>query len=130
PAAVSPTDMSRFNITDVRPLYEVTDTDWGTMYGAHRPADPGHVYWRIAHFLFPFWTYPPDGEFESHIVGRAWVPMDDTHTMFVHMSWTKNKQGLRTDKDGNTLPGLGMNMDLLPNTTEWLGRFRTAANAT
>src|SRR5690606_13716599 len=79
PAAVSPTDMSRFNITDVRPLYEVTDTDWGTMYGAHRPADPGHVYWRIAHFLFPFWTYPPDGEFESHIVVRAWVPMDDTH---------------------------------------------------
>ena len=65
----------------------------------------GSVYWRFAHFLFPFWTMPPDGLFRDHIVARAWVPMDDTHTMFVHLSWKKNTPGLRKMKDGSPIPG-------------------------
>ncbi len=129
-ADVSTAEMSRFNLMDPRPQYRVADTEWGTMYGAYRPGGPGQTYWRVAHFLFPFWTYPPDGDFEHHIIGRAWVPMDDTHTMFVHISWAHNKQGLRTDKTGKTIPGMEMGMQLLPNTTDWLGRYRTAANAT
>ncbi len=128
-ANVDPNEMSRFNLISPAPQYRVADTDWGTMYGAYRPGQSGETYWRVAHFLFPFWTYPPDGEFESHIIGRAWVPMDDTHTMFVHISWVGNKQGLRNDKDGKMLPGMELMTEVLPNTTEWHGRFRTKANA-
>jgi phthalate 4,5-dioxygenase oxygenase subunit len=121
--------IAHFNLTDRQPEYHVADTDWGTMYGAHRPAGPDQTYWRFAQFFFPFWTMPPDGDFADHIIARAWVLMDDTHTMFVHISWMNNNPGLRTDKAGVPLPGMSMGMDKLPNSTDWLGRFRTAANA-
>jgi phthalate 4,5-dioxygenase oxygenase subunit len=125
---LDPQEMARYNIVHRQPEYKVDETEWGTMYGAFRPGDPGQTYWRVAHFLFPFWTFPPDGAFEDHVIARAWVPMDDTHTMFVHISWRGNKSGLRTDKFGKTLPGMTMGTELLPNSTEWLGRFRTAQN--
>lgn len=112
------------------PDYNVSDTDWGTMYGAFRPTDdPAKLYWRVAQFLFPFWTMPPDGDFDQHVIARAWVPMDDEHTMFVHLSWTKNAQGLRVDREGAPLPGITAGMDYLPNSTDWFGRWRLAANA-
>ena len=128
-AQVDPEEMARLNLVDPRPQYEVADTDWGTMYGAYRPANDSQTYWRVAHFLFPFWTMPPDGDFEYHLVSRAWVPMDDEHTMFVHISWTGNKQGLRTDKNGDPLPGIAMGNEFLPNTTDWYGRWRLKASA-
>jgi phenylpropionate dioxygenase-like ring-hydroxylating dioxygenase large terminal subunit len=52
----APDDPRRFGAINRSPEYEISETDWGTMYGAFRPADPGETYWRIAHFLFPFWT--------------------------------------------------------------------------
>jgi len=100
------------------------------MYGAYRDTDdPMMSYWRVAQFLFQFWTMPPDGDFDEHIIARAWVPMDDTHTMFIHVSWTKNAQGLRTDIKGDALPGIKMGMAFLPQGTGWYDRFRLAANA-
>ncbi|MBT7568733.1 MAG: Rieske 2Fe-2S domain-containing protein [Rhodospirillaceae bacterium] len=126
---ISRDEIAHYNIVHPQPEYHVADTDWGTMYGAHRPAGPDQTYWRFAQFFFPFWTMPPDGDFADHIIARAWVPMDDTHTMFVHISWMNNKPGLRTDKAGVPLPGMSIGMEKLPNTTDWLGRFRTKANA-
>jgi hypothetical protein len=49
--------------------------------------------------------------------------------MFVHVSWTGNKQGLRVSKTGEPLPGLAIGFDFLPNTTDWYGRWRLKANA-
>ncbi len=86
-------------------------------------------YWRVAHFMFPFWSLPPHGNMKDHIWTRAWVPMDDRHTMFVELSWSGRTPGLRTLKDGTPIPGTSAPMDLLPNTTDWLGRFRPAVNA-
>lgn len=129
PDVVDETNLGRYAIVNRAPEYHVADTDWGTMYAAHRPAEPGRTYWRFAHFLFPFWTMPPDGLFQDHIVARAWVPMDDTHTMFVHLSWKKNTPGLRKMKDGSAIPGAGFGRKTLPNETGWYGRWRLAANA-
>jgi phthalate 4,5-dioxygenase oxygenase subunit len=126
---VDESNLGRYAIINRAPEYHVADTDWGTMYAAYRPADAGAVYWRFAHFLFPFWTMPPDGLFRDHIVARAWVPMDDTHTMFVHLSWKKNTPGLRKMKDGTTIPGAAMGRTTMPNDTGWYGRWRLAANA-
>jgi len=122
-------NLGRYAIINRAPEYHVADTDWGTMYAAYRPADAASVYWRFAHFLFPFWTMPPDGLFRDHIIARAWVPMDDTHTMFVHVSWKKNTPGVRKLKDGSPIPGAGMGRTTLPNDTGWYGRWRLAANA-
>ena len=124
-----PNNLGRYGLRNRAPEYHVADTDWGTMYAAYRQADPGLTYWRCAHFLFPFWTMPPDGLFRDHIVARAWVPMDDEHTMFVHLSWKKNTPGLRKMKDGSPIPGASIGNKYLPNTSEWHGRWRLAANA-
>jgi hypothetical protein len=40
----------------------------------------------FCNFLFPFWTQTPQGAFDR-VNSRAWVPMDDTHTMFLSLSW-------------------------------------------
>ena len=124
-----PTSLGRYALVNRAPEYHVADTDWGTMYAAHRPADENSTYWRVAHFLFPFWTIPPDGVFKDHVIARAWVPMDDTHTMFFHMSWKKNTPGLRKLKDGAQIPGATIGNRYLPNTTDWHGRWRLADNA-
>ena len=41
--------------------YQSTETDWGTMYAAYRPADPGNYYYRFAHFMFPCFALVPNG---------------------------------------------------------------------
>ena len=124
-----PTNLGRYAMLNRAPEYHVADTDWGTMYAAYRPAEPDTTYWRVAHYLFPFWTIPPDGAFSDHIIARAWVPMDDTHTMFFHVSWKKNTPGLRKLKDGTPIPGVSIGNDYLPNTNDWHGRWRLKANA-
>jgi len=123
------TNLGVYALKERAPEYHVADTDWGTMYAAHRPADDEQTYWRVSHFLFPFWTIPPDGQFEDHVIARAWAPMDDTHTMFFHVSWKRNTPGLRKLKDGSQIPGASIGNAFLPNTTDWFGRWRLAANA-
>jgi phthalate 4,5-dioxygenase oxygenase subunit len=129
PEAADATNLGKYALLHRAPDYHVADTDWGTMYAAYRPAEPGTTYWRFAHFMFPFWTIPPDGEFTDHVIARAWVPMDDTHTMFVHVSWKKNTPGLRKLKDGSQIPGATIGQRFLPNGSGWFDRWRLAANA-
>lgn len=107
---------------------KVNRTDWGLAYYAAREVD-GAPYWRFAHFLFPFWTYIPNGQFSHHVLARAWVPMDDTHTMAVILWWKgAPRQDVRTS-DGRFIPGAGGRAEFLPNTTDWCGRWRSGANA-
>ena len=122
--------IGKYGLENRTPEYHVADTDWGTMYAAYRPGGQDEIYWRFAHFMFPFWTIPPDGAFRDHVIARAWVPMDDEHTMFVHCMWKKNGQGLRKLKDGSPIPGMSPTLpqDYLPNTTDWHGRWRLKAN--
>lgn len=121
---VDPTNIHRFNVTNRAPEYYTAETDWGTMYTAHRPATPGHLYYRFAHFLFPFWVLIPDGTFEDNIIAGAWVPMDDTHTMTTYMIWNKRTHPLRKTKTGAPIPGFEMlEVPFLPNTDDWFGRF-------
>jgi len=76
----------------------VLDTDYGSMYGAYRPAGPGQNYWRIAQFLFPFWTMTPTGLLGHHLVARAWVPMDDEHMIRPSpRAWVRSTTGPRSN---------------------------------
>lgn len=118
-------DPERYGSFRPDPEYKVTETDCGTAYGAYRPAEAGELYWRVAHFLFPFWTLSPTGPLEGHVAARAWVPMDDTHTMSV---WFGRKKRHRSS--AKALGGGIADFDaFLPNTSDWFGRWRTAANA-
>ena len=124
--AYSPDDPRRFGAAHRAPDYEVQETDWGAMYGAFRPAGESETYWRVGQFMFPFWSITPSGPFGKHIYARAWVPMDDTHTMitgFVKRSGIVNTPG-------GPASGLRLGFDdRLPDDTSWFGRFRPTTNA-
>src|SRR5262249_6229870 len=124
---IDASNIHSFSVTNKTPEYYVAETEWGTMYAAYRAANPGEYYYRFSHFVFPFWTLYPEGAFEDLIVAQAWVPMDDTHTMHFNITYKKSSPPLRTDKSGNVLPGLEPDMEFLPNTTDWYGRFRRVA---
>jgi phthalate 4,5-dioxygenase len=127
PDDVPADNLIRYTVTNRAPEYHVTDTDWGTMYAAYRPAEANRTYWRFANFLFPFWTQTPQGAFDR-VNSRAWVPMDDTHTMFVSLTW-KNLPASRAGlSHTRNLPGSKLTMDFVPNTTDWHGRWRLAGN--
>jgi phenylpropionate dioxygenase-like ring-hydroxylating dioxygenase large terminal subunit len=122
----APNDPRRFGAINRAPEYEVRESEWGTMYGAFRPADPGETYWRIAHFMFPFWTITPSGPFGRHLYARAWVPMDDTHTMSLRIIGNAGRVAPGGAQQLGIVTGLE---DLLPNTTDWYGRWRPRTSA-
>ena len=124
PEEVPEDQIGRYVVMNRTPEFAVEKTDYGLIYGAYREGEPGQTYWRIAHYLMPFWTMPPTGPFADNLHTRAWVPMDDTHTMFVSLMWTGNKRSLGLRKDGTPVPGHVTGIDHRPNTTDWYGRWR------
>jgi phthalate 4,5-dioxygenase len=133
PEDVAEEEPLRHTITIRAPEYHLADTAWGTQYAGYRPCGPGLTYWRFANFLFPFWTQAPNGQFDSHVHARAWVPLDDGHTMFCFLWWKRGASAMTQQqpafKDGTPIGGAGRGNIFLPNTTDWLGRWRLAANA-
>jgi phenylpropionate dioxygenase-like ring-hydroxylating dioxygenase large terminal subunit len=113
-----PGTFAYYTYKDRAPRYSVVDTDCGVMYGAYREAEPDTYYWRIAQFLFPMYAFPPSGVLGTPSLARAWVPMDDTHTLMFSMT--------RRGVSGNAF---GIGSPFLPSTTDWYGRFRLAINA-
>src|SRR5258708_1804077 len=125
---IDPTHLERFQLIDRAPEYHVSTTDWGTMYTAYRPAEPGYTYYRFAHFAMPFWTLFPNGPLSDNIIAQAWVPMDDTHTMSFNFSWKRRTPALGLLKTGEPIPYLARTTSALPNTPDWFGRWRRAAH--
>ena len=124
-----PDDLQRYTVMSRAPEYHVSDAPWGTTYAAYRPTETGEMYWRFANCMLPFWTQTPQGQFANHVGARAWVPMDDHHTMFVHLGWKKAVPTLSTArKDGTTFLHVTRRHDYLPNSTDWYGRWRLRAN--
>jgi hypothetical protein len=118
---VRPGSFDYYLLADRAPRYEVADTEFGTTYGAYRPAEADTYYWRIAHFLFPFYTMIPTGALGVQILVRAWVPVDDTHVMFWSLGVPRSRGGAGT---GNAAAIATAGLEFLPETSDWLGRFR------
>ena len=113
-----PKSFSYYSLKDKSPRYVVLETDFGTSYGAFRPAEPGYTYWRIAHFMFPCFSMIPTGVLGKQVLARAWVPLDDENCMLWSMAGRAGS------------PMVGQNSyvfgheDYEPNSTGWLGRWR------
>ena len=123
-ARLDPKNPHRFAVQRPDPEYQIAETEWGAMYGAYRPAADNELYWRIGHFLMPFWTSTPTGPIESHFFARGWVPMDDQHVMVVSV---RRKAFDANNKPLRSAGGAGFDR-YLPNTTDWYGRWRTEQN--
>jgi phenylpropionate dioxygenase-like ring-hydroxylating dioxygenase large terminal subunit len=61
--------------------FVVRDTDFGTAYGAYRPAEDDTYYWRIGYAFFPFYAMQAAGAMGPAVKMNAYVPMDDDHTL-------------------------------------------------
>src|ERR1700730_2163313 len=117
----------------------------GASYAAVRHAEPGTEYWRMGHFLLPFYTMNAPGLLGIKNQSLAWVPLDDHNTMV----WTVGRQAAlppETETIGGFKAGfvrrdpLGKNDPYGPRnangvqprkfitTSDWLGRFRPIAN--
>jgi phthalate 4,5-dioxygenase oxygenase subunit len=132
--------------------FEAYEHEIGTTYAAVRPAEEGTEYWRTGHFLLPFFTMNAPGVMPIKNSASAWVPLDDEHTLIWNFGpagqrglnpETSGIGGLKwgaflTDEPtsptdpypkrvvGQQLGQLGRRY--LPDTTDWLGRFRAIAN--
>jgi len=112
-----PGSFSEYQLRVKTAHFEVIDTEAGAAYGAKRPAGPDQVYWRIAQWCFPFYTFTPPGVLGTKKGGNARVPMDDHHTMTFSMVAGRNRPA-----PGGANPFI--QRPLKPNTTDWYGRFR------
>jgi phenylpropionate dioxygenase-like ring-hydroxylating dioxygenase large terminal subunit len=116
-----------YAFADRTPRYKVIDTDIGTMYGAYRPAEADTYYWRMASFLLPFYAMAPGGG--GSISAR--VPMDDHHTMSFNMSPMSRRIGAGgfVPVEATADPDYArVKSPFLPNSTDWLGRWRPGSN--
>ncbi len=127
PDDLLPDDPMRYVVANRVPELEVADAPWGTTYCATKRRADGGRYLRYANFMFPCWTQAPQGQFENNLFARAWVPMDDGHTMSITLMWKQRGDLFRTMANGQSLPGVAP-LDLLPNTSDWMGRWRCVQN--
>jgi phenylpropionate dioxygenase-like ring-hydroxylating dioxygenase large terminal subunit len=126
PEQTKPGSFDFYTVKDRAPRYTVVDTGFGTMYGAYRPAEEDTDYWRLACYLFPVYTMIPTGVLGVRVGVRAWVPVDDEHTMYWSMSTPAQRfgrsGGARTTEGGQVRSE--SESIYRPNTTDWLGRWR------
>jgi hypothetical protein len=111
--------------------FSAMDTEFGTSYGAYRPAEDDTYYWRIAHMLFPFYAMPPLGPLGKNATIGMYVPMDDDHTLQWEIMYEpgvgSTLQGLDGPMSNPTAPRTGRGVTL-PNTSGWYGRFNIEQN--
>ncbi|MEA2641610.1 MAG: hypothetical protein QOF51_3004 [Chloroflexota bacterium] len=117
-----------YRVQDRAPKYAVVDTDFGTMYGAYRPAEEDSDYWRIASYLFPYHVIIPSGLLGHQVLVRAWVPMDDTHTMFISMTRRNRRVAQDRDPANPEQAAVARGMPHEARTSDFFGRFRLRPN--
>jgi phthalate 4,5-dioxygenase len=138
PEQTKPGTFDYYNVTDRAPKYEVVDTEFGTSYGAYRPAEADTYYWRIAHFLFPFFTMIPTGILGMQVLVRAWVPVDDNHIMFWSIAAPRSRVGngaaggaAGLSAGGRPVASAGSRaggFEFLSDSSDWTGKFRLTQN--
>jgi phenylpropionate dioxygenase-like ring-hydroxylating dioxygenase large terminal subunit len=115
PENEEPKSLAYYHYKQRAPRFSVLETEWGTTYGAYRPAEEDSHYWRIAHMLFPFYAMQPTGIMGDIAKMNAYVPMDDENTM----QWE-----LYLDMSGkDSRRGQGNRGEYKPTTSDWFGRF-------
>jgi phthalate 4,5-dioxygenase oxygenase subunit len=94
---------NEYNLNDLRPYFEVAESDGGLFVGARRNAEDGKYYWRITPWVMPSFTMvPPRGDHPVH--GHFWVPIDDencwVYTFDYHPTRALTPEERQAMKDG------------------------------
>ena len=135
---VDPDDLSedepvRNTVINRAPEYHLADTEWGTQYAGYRDVRRGGPTGASAISCFRSGRRRRTASSARTCMRAAGCRSTMTHTMFVFLSWKKAVHAGSLPqpafKDGSPIGGTGRANKLLPNTTDWLGRWRMAANA-
>lgn len=120
----------KLRMKDKAPHFEVVDTDYGVMIAARRDADDENYYWRISHFLMPFYNMVPPGGKDPHCPGKFWVPIDDENCMNWSVQWHPSRP-LREDELEELRSGMAAHyVDYLPEVAKPYGNVLPVANKT
>jgi phenylpropionate dioxygenase-like ring-hydroxylating dioxygenase large terminal subunit len=111
---------NKYNMADIKPVFEVVESPGGLYIGARRNAEEGNYYWRITQWVMPSFTMiPPRGSHTVH--GHFWVPIDDENCW----AWSYDFHPTRaiTDAERQAMKdGKGIHVLNMPGT------FRPVAN--
>jgi phenylpropionate dioxygenase-like ring-hydroxylating dioxygenase large terminal subunit len=114
------TKSNEYNVRDLRPVFEVVESDGGLFVGSRRNADNNNYYWRVSQWVMPSFTLiPPRGDYSAS--GHIWVPIDDEHVW----TWSMNYHPTRalTEVELQAMRGgKGIHVSYVPGT------YRMSAN--
>ena len=116
-------EILRLMISDRSPRFNIRETDYGAASAAYRSTGDGRTYWRVMNWLWPFYTQSPTSEIGSTAAMFATVPVDDYHCMvFGLLARVGPGRSMYDSIETDAYTGTGR--PSLPNTSDWLGRFR------
>jgi phthalate 4,5-dioxygenase len=105
---------NQYNLGDLKPFFEVADTDGGLFVGARRNAEDGKYYWRITPWVLPSFTMvPPRGDHPMH--GHFWVPIDDENCWVYTFDYHPVRP-LTDDERQAMKDGFGVHSENIPGT--------------
>ncbi|WP_429810465.1 Rieske 2Fe-2S domain-containing protein [Ensifer sp. B1-9] len=105
---------NKYNMSDARPFFEVTDSEGGLYIGARRNAEEGHYYWRVTPWVMPSFTMvPPRGNHPVH--GHFWIPIDDENCWAWSFDY-RPERALTTQERQAMIDGKGIHVAYVPGT--------------
>ena len=105
---------NQYNVGDLKPFFEVADTEGGLFVAARRNAEEGHYYWRITPWVMPSFTMvPPRGD--HHVHGHIWVPIDDENCWVYTFDYHPARALTQTERQA-MLDGYGVHSENIPGT--------------
>jgi phenylpropionate dioxygenase-like ring-hydroxylating dioxygenase large terminal subunit len=111
---------NQYNVGDVKPFFEVADSEGGLFVAARRNAEEGRYYWRITPWVMPSFTLvPPRGDHPVH--GHIWVPIDDENCWVYTFDYHPVRALTDTERQAMK-DGYGVHSENIPGT------YRPVAN--
>lgn len=105
---------NQYNLNDLKPVFDVSQSDGGLYIGARRNVEDGKYYWRITQWVMPCFTMiPPRADHPQH--GHFWVPIDDENCW----TWSYDyhpERPLTADERQACLDGKGVHSPIIPGT--------------
>ena len=111
---------NQYNVGDVKPFFEVADSEGGLFVAARRNAEEGRYYWRITPWVMPSFTkVPPRGDHPVH--GHIWAPIDDENCWVYTFDYHPVRALTDTERQAMK-DGYGVHSENIPGT------YRPVAN--
>lgn len=105
---------NKYNLADMKPVFEVVDYPGGLLVGARRLAEDDQYYWRITPWLMPSFTMvPPRGDHPVH--GHFWIPINDENCWAWSFDYTPSRDLTKEERTAME-EGHGIHCKYVPGT--------------